>query len=368
MTNPAAPFDALAVALADIRVRFGDPGFTDRRRLVSLLADKVPEAKREIRAVGTAVDEGVPGALAASERHLLGMEIDRLSERLESATGLRLDIARPIVRAFAYAMDLGPLPSIYVASAPVAAAPAPAAGWAGLSEPVAPVAPPANSAWSAPQPLAAAPAPTMDSFVIAGRAVPKVQVIGAGVLLAVLAVGSQLIGSGGVTPNGGGGPVAASNFADEGTDYGVPAQSTLQSNVGSPTPLAIPAGKRVSTSEVQTLIAQDASTLLVDVLDNQHPTTIRGAKFLPMAGTIGSLNDTIQPGVAQALKTLAADKPERPLVFFCAGSKCWESYNAVLRADAARFRNLYWYRGGLASWQAADLPMEPTPAPATPTP
>ena len=59
-------------------------------------------------------------------------------------------------------------------------------------------------------------------------------------------------------------------------------------------------------------------------------------------------------------------KPGRPLVFFCAGAHCWESYNAVLRADAAQFRNLYWYRGGLASWQAANLPMEQTPAPAAP--
>ncbi len=371
MTDPVAPFDALAVALADIHTRFGEPGFADRRRLISLLADKVPEAKREIRAVGTAVDEGVPTALAVSERHLLGMEIDRLAERLESATGLRLDIARPIVRAFAYAMDLGPLPSVYVASSPVIAIPAPVggAGWAGLSEPVAAPSHSGGAPWPVPQPFAPTAPVAADSFVIAGRAFPKMHMIGAGVLLAVLAVGSQLIGSGDPTPIiDNGTRVAVSNFAEEGVDYGVPAQRTLQSNVGTATPLDIPVGKRIATSELQALIAQDASTLLVDVLDNQHATTIKNAKFLPMVGAIGSLNDTIQPNVAQALKAMVVDKPARPLVFFCAGSKCWESYNAVLRADAAQFRSLYWYRGGLASWQAAGLPMEPTPVPFTATP
>jgi rhodanese-related sulfurtransferase len=371
MTDSTASFDALAFALADIRARFGKSGFADRRRLISLLADKVPEAKREIRAVGTAVDEGVPVALAGCERHLLGMEIDRLAERLESATGLRIDIARPVVRAFAYAMDLGPLPSVYVASTPAINSPAQvgAAGWAGLSEPVAASTNAGSAPWPVQQPPVPPTAPAVESFVIAGRAFPKVQVIGAGVLLAVLAAGSQLVGSGGTTPVvDNGTSVTVSNFADEGADYGVPAQRTLQSNVGTPTPLDIPVGKRIATSEVQSLMASDASTLLVDVLDNQHATTIKSAKFLPMAGAVGSLTDGIQPRVTEALKALVADKPARPLVFFCAGSKCWESYNAVLRADAAQFRTLYWYRGGLASWQAAGLPMEPTPAPVTATP
>ena len=32
------------------------------------------------------------------------------------------------------------------------------------------------------------------------------------------------------------------------------------------------------------------------------------------------------------------------------------SYNAALRFDALGYENLYWYRGGIAAWKAANLP------------
>ena len=116
-TMSAQAFDRLAAVLAEIRPRFGAGAFSDRRRVIGLLADKAPDAKREIRVVGTAIDEGIPAALARTERHLVGVEMDRLANGLEASTGLRLDIARQVVRAFAFAMDLGPLPSIYEAAA-----------------------------------------------------------------------------------------------------------------------------------------------------------------------------------------------------------------------------------------------------------
>lgn len=360
MNAPSASIDALATALAEIRTRFGESGFSDRRRVISLLADMIPEAKREIRAVGTAIDEGVPVALASCERHLIGMEMDRLADRLESSTGLRRDIARPVVRAFAFAMDLGPLPSIYVTEPPVVtpAPPAPS-GWAGLSEPVSPM--PAMPVVPGHHSVPTPPAPGDGTIKIGGRAIPRTQAIGWGIGLAVLLVGwqafefldkprSEIVAD-------------SAGFAQEGSDFGVPPQATLQANVGSPTPLQIPVGKRISTVELQSLLAQDASTVLIDTLDGNHPLTIKGAKFIPFGGAPGSFEDSVQPLLARTLKTVTGDKPERPLVFFCAGANCWESYNAVLRANAAQFRNLYWYRGGLASWQAANLPMEQTPAP-----
>lgn len=369
MSDSSTLFDALAIALADIRARFGEAGFADRRRLISLLADKVPEAKREIRAVGTAVDEGVPAALAGSARHLLGMEIDRLSDRLETSTGLRLDIARPIVRAFAFAMDLGPLPSVYVASVPVQPVPTPAPNWAGLSEPV-----PPSPATPQPVPLyrpvavndAGGAAPTSDTFAIGGVSVPRKHAF-AGLAAIVLVVGGVQF-MGGSTPVPGPNDVPGNattaqsgSFADEDRDYGVAAQATLQANVGSATPLTIPVGKRLTTAELQALLAQNKSTVLIDVLDNQHPRTIANALFMPFVGAPGTLTDQIQPMVEQTLAKIVADDPQRPLVFFCAGSQCWESYNAVLRANAAKIRNPYWYRGGLASWEAARLPMQATP-------
>ncbi|NBB15586.1 sulfurtransferase [Caulobacter sp. SLTY] len=148
---------------------------------------------------------------------------------------------------------------------------------------------------------------------------------------------------------------------------GVAAKPTLESNVGSATPLDIPVGRRIATTELQKLLAQDSSTLLVDVLADPHQTTLRNAIYLPAAGYPGTVNDNLQPQVAAQLKAAVGNQPQRPLVFFCAGAMCWESYNAVLRAAAAGYKNVYWYRGGLASWQAAGQPFQPLPqAPAPP--
>lgn len=46
-----------------------------------------------------------------------------------------------------------------------------------------------------------------------------------------------------------------------------------------------------------------------------------------------------------------------PRVFFCASSRCWESYNAALRAQRLGYTKVLWYRGGLAAWEASGGPM-----------
>ena len=46
-----------------------------------------------------------------------------------------------------------------------------------------------------------------------------------------------------------------------------------------------------------------------------------------------------------------------PIVFYCQGPRCWESYNAALRAGDAGYTNVYWYRGGLEAWSVAGLPL-----------
>jgi PQQ-dependent catabolism-associated CXXCW motif protein len=102
---------------------------------------------------------------------------------------------------------------------------------------------------------------------------------------------------------------------------------------------------------------------LIDVLADPHQSTIQGAHYIPAAGQPGNFDDSLQQTTVRALRSLTQDARERPLVFFCAGSACWESYNAVLRARAAGYTRLYWYRGGLASWNAAGLPFQNLPPP-----
>lgn len=391
--SEAAVFDALARTLADAHQRFGESAFTNRRRLIGLLADHVPEAKREIRAVGSALDEGVPARLGGSERHLVGMEIDRLAERLESSIGLRLDIARPVVRAFAFALGRGPLPSVYVASTPVPApTPTPVAqgDWAGVSEPGGGSYQPQGFQGPNPPPAPVSQPEASNTFTIAGKTYPKPVVyltiagIAAAVGLTTWLDGGDNPGPGPTstpvissTPNG---PTptpppapppsssgattgtADTGYAEETRDFGVSAKSTLETEVANPTPLQIPAGRRVTTGEVQRIMAADPDTVLIDVLDNPHSVTIRGAKFIPGIGSGGDTNDAIQAATVRTLATASGNDRTRKLIFFCMGARCWESYNAVLRAAAAGYSNIYWYRGGLASWQEAGLPMGETPA------
>jgi len=101
--------------------------------------------------------------------------------------------------------------------------------------------------------------------------------------------------------------------------------------------------------------------VLIDALRDSHRQTIKGAVTLPYAGTYGTFHDQVQIRLNRDLSILAQGRALVPLVFFCQGVKCWESYNAVLRARAAGFGNIAWYRGGLNAWSEAGLPMQPNP-------
>ena len=151
-------------------------------------------------------------------------------------------------------------------------------------------------------------------------------------------------------------------YAGELNDYNVASRSELEPNVGSPTPLSIPVGVRVTTEEVQRLAA-DNRVFLIDVLANDHAQTLQGALYMPAGGQPGTFEDINQVQFALQLLQATGGDQSRPLVFFCQGAICWESYNAVLRANAAGYSQLYWYRGGLAAWQEAGLAMAPTPPP-----
>jgi PQQ-dependent catabolism-associated CXXCW motif protein len=170
------------------------------------------------------------------------------------------------------------------------------------------------------------------------------------------------------TPSPNPGPTPAPNpqdraYGGELTDFGVQAKSELESNVGAPTPLNISVGERVTTAEVQRALRDGTNPILVDVLATPHAQTLPNALYMPAGGMPGSFNDEWQTQFAQQLAQATNGDTGRPVVFFCQGASCWESYNAVLRASAGGHTNLYWYRGGLFAWQEAGLTMSPLPAP-----
>jgi PQQ-dependent catabolism-associated CXXCW motif protein len=160
----------------------------------------------------------------------------------------------------------------------------------------------------------------------------------------------------------------SANPGNESSDFGVRPQIKLHANVGSPTPTIVPGARVITTAQLLKAMQSDGNLLLVDVLyDTNNPPhpTLPGAARLSYAGQPGSFNDQIQKrlemDLAKATQQRAQQRPDVPIVFFCAGSQCWESYNAALRAEYMGFQRVYWYRGGLAAWQASNLPMTPSP-------
>jgi PQQ-dependent catabolism-associated CXXCW motif protein len=187
--------------------------------------------------------------------------------------------------------------------------------------------------------------------------------LGVGGVIALAFGVSQMMGGG--NSQAGNNVVAPSGdpgFAGELLDQGIAAQAELNPNLGAPTPLAIAVGQRVTTGELQSMIQDDPQLILVDVLAQPHPQTIRGAYWLPSGGTAGSFQDSYQSDFAAGLGQVTGGVNSRPLVFFCAGANCWESYNATLRANAAGYTRLFWYRGGLAAWAEARGAMAPVPS------
>ncbi len=361
-------YDQLGEALRAQRERFGADAFSNRRRVISLLADVIPEARREIRAVASALDEGAVEALCGVERSLLGMEMDRQADRLEQQVGLRADLAKQVIRALAYALDLGPPPSVYEGAPPVRAEGAQAqGGWAGPSRTTAhPLAqsPSGAPTYSLAPHQSAAPSNNV-LFTLQGRVITRTHALMAAGAVAALVLLAPMVTrqNTAAPPLPDQGQMQTAGYAGELADMGVQPKDTLETNVGSPTPLSVTGAQRLTTVEVRSLVAGERNVLLIDVLADAHQATLQGAHYVPAAGMPGSFNDNAQQQTVRALRTLTQGSTDRPLVFFCAGSSCWESYNAVLRARAAGYTRLYWYRGGLASWHAAGLPFQSLPAP-----
>jgi len=123
-----------------------------------------------------------------------------------------------------------------------------------------------------------------------------------------------------------------------------------------PTPRTIPGGRVLRTTELDAMRAGKPQPYLIDVLGGETHRTIAGAFWLAGAGA-GDMKDDESRRFLDALARFAAGDRNRPIVFFCADSECWLSYNAALRAIAAGYTNIMWYRGGLAAWYHARLPM-----------
>ncbi len=151
--------------------------------------------------------------------------------------------------------------------------------------------------------------------------------------------------------------LVADGYADENRDWGIaPTKRLRQPPYHAPTPLTIPGAQVVQTRELQAMLAGASPPVLIDVLSEGGHVTLPGAVWIAGAGRGTNFMDPVQSVLAQLLDKLSGGDKARGLVFICASSQCWLSYNAALRAVAAGYDRVYWYRGGIEAWGAAGLP------------
>lgn len=150
---------------------------------------------------------------------------------------------------------------------------------------------------------------------------------------------------------------APHGYAEESRDWGVPPARVLRT-VGyhAPTPTHIPGGKVVTTLELKALMESEARPYVIDVLGGGVHRTIAGAFWMIGSGA-GDMSKDEEQRFAKAIAGFAGGEKARPMVFFCVDAECWLSYNAALRTIALGYTHVMWYRGGIAAWRAAELPM-----------
>lgn len=135
----------------------------------------------------------------------------------------------------------------------------------------------------------------------------------------------------------------------------------------SPTPAQVDGGQVVDTATLQRLLSQQPRPVLIDVyrrqwlqgrfIEDEPHANLPGSLWLANTGD-GELSPAWQAYFAHNLQSATAGHPDQPVVFYCRAD-CWLSWNAVKRAKALGYHNLYWYRDGVDAWQQANLPLQP---------
>jgi hypothetical protein len=156
------------------------------------------------------------------------------------------------------------------------------------------------------------------------------------------------------------GPRPTAIYADETKSFGVAAPSEAVKTLNGPTPTDLPGGAVLTTAQLWDAIANHKlgpAIFLIDVGAAAHALTIPGASRLPAAGQ-GTMDTNTLEAIWTALSKLTGGNFDIPIVFFGADVKDWSGYNAALRAINMNYDRVYWYRGGIAAWKAADQPLK----------
>ncbi len=155
-------------------------------------------------------------------------------------------------------------------------------------------------------------------------------------------------------------PPAKATYADEDNDAGVAPISGLKSGkLHEPTPTSAPFAKTLTTAALIELLSAASKPIVLDVLqptETFRKNAVPSALWISGAGVYdGKANERIDDLLAKFMADVSPAK-DAPVVVYCLSWECWLSYNALYRLSKLGYTNLYWYRGGMVSWQRAGLP------------
>ena len=160
-------------------------------------------------------------------------------------------------------------------------------------------------------------------------------------------------------------PPGQLTIGDETKDTGLaPTYDQRAGNLVAPTPPTSPYALNLSTGALAELLAAKDRPMVLDVTEpgkEYKKNAIPGATWIGGAGIHDEKsNQQTDRFLARVMGQLTSIK-EMPLVVYCADWQCWEAYNAMQRLYSLGYHKLYWYRGGLASWTKAGLPVVEAP-------
>jgi rhodanese-related sulfurtransferase len=123
------------------------------------------------------------------------------------------------------------------------------------------------------------------------------------------------------------------------------------------TPQRVDGVRTVGTQELARLLKSASPPYVIDAMGGAN-VVLPGSATLVFGGA--AFDDPVKDGEYNSrflglLELLAPDR-SRPIVFYCLGRSCWNAVNAALRARKGGYGDVLWYRGGIESWQAAQLP------------
>ena len=142
-------------------------------------------------------------------------------------------------------------------------------------------------------------------------------------------------------------------------EFGVQPTSQLHGGaMNGPTPASIPGGQVVTTKGLVALV-QNRPMPFAMLDAGGGGEALPGAVSAAQAAQPGSFSDAVQKAFVQQLQQQTGGNKQMPLVVYGQSMNSWLAYNAALRAIAAGYTNVLWYRGGIEAWKLAGLPTQP---------